>query len=176
MRLALASANLNIVRETDLSGYLASPLSTAAYVEQYQLTLMAACRALAISLSCSNLGLLPSISGSQNCPTAPFIWPIFPWDGGGALTHCDGSRPTPQTIYAWVSVFGVLCAGFMFRVEGIGCVMRECKDDVRLGMTSELSPWSPRVTGRSRVEGRTNDGWSLNEGAIVISIKQCSAA
>jgi hypothetical protein len=41
-------------------------------------TLMAACRERAMSLSCSNLGLLPNISGSQNCPTAPFMWPIFP--------------------------------------------------------------------------------------------------
>jgi hypothetical protein len=63
-----------------------------------KLTLIAACRALAISLSCSNLGLLPSISGNQNCPTAPFICPILPCAGAGALTHCDGSRPTPHTI------------------------------------------------------------------------------
>lgn len=62
------------------------------------LTLMAACKARAISLSCSSLGLLPRISGSQNWPTAPFMWPIFPWAGAGALTHCEGSRPTPQTM------------------------------------------------------------------------------
>lgn len=39
---------------------------------------MAACNALAISLSCSSLGLLPKISGSQNWLTAPFMCPIFP--------------------------------------------------------------------------------------------------
>lgn len=41
-------------------------------------TLMAAWRERAMSLSCSNLGLLPRISGSQNCPTAPFMCPILP--------------------------------------------------------------------------------------------------
>lgn len=51
-----------------------------------------------MSLSCSNLGLLPRISGSQKVPTAPFMCPIFPWLGAGALTHCDGSLPTPHTI------------------------------------------------------------------------------
>lgn len=53
----------------------------------------------------------------------------------------------------------------MFNVEGIGCVMREWRDDVRLGITSELS-WS-LVEGRSRVDGRTKEEWSLNEGAMV---------
>lgn len=43
-----------------------------------QLTLIAACKDLAISLSCSSLGLEPRISGSQNWPTAPFMWPILP--------------------------------------------------------------------------------------------------
>lgn len=76
-------------------------------VEIEWLTLMAECKALAISLSCSNLGLLPKISGNQNWPTAPFICPIFPCDGAGALTHCDGSRPTPHTMYACVNVLGV---------------------------------------------------------------------
>lgn len=42
------------------------------------LTRMAECSALAISLSCSNLGLLPRISGSQNWPTAPFMCWILP--------------------------------------------------------------------------------------------------
>ena len=51
------------------------------------LTLIALCRALAISLSLSSRGLLPKISGSQNWPTAPFMCCIFPKDGGGALTH-----------------------------------------------------------------------------------------
>ena len=63
-----------------------------------QLTLIAEYNALAISLSCSKRGLLPNISGSQNWPTAPFMCPIFPWAGGGAFTHCDGSRPTPHTM------------------------------------------------------------------------------
>lgn len=61
-------------------------------------TLIAECNDLAISLSCSNLGLLPRISGSQNCPTAPFMCPILPCAGAGALTHCDGSLPTPHTM------------------------------------------------------------------------------
>lgn len=58
-----------------------------AFSVREQPTLMAACRERAMSLSCSNLGLLPSISGSQNCPTAPFMCPILPWAGAGALTH-----------------------------------------------------------------------------------------
>jgi hypothetical protein len=41
-------------------------------------TRIAACRDLAISLSCSSRGLLPKISGSQKVPTAPFMCPIFP--------------------------------------------------------------------------------------------------
>lgn len=97
-------------------------------------TLMAACSDLAISLSCSSLGLLPRISGSQNVPTAPFMWPIFPCAGAGAFTHCEGSRPTPQTMYAWVSVFGLLAPGLAVNVDGSGCVILECSDEVRLGM------------------------------------------
>lgn len=61
-------------------------------------TLMAACSDLAISLSWSIRGLLPRISGSQNCPTAPFICWTLPCAGCGARTHCDGSLPTPQTM------------------------------------------------------------------------------
>jgi hypothetical protein len=64
------------------------------------LTRIAAWRDLAMSLSCSSLGLLPRISGSQNVPTAPFMCPIFPCAGAGAFTHCEGSRPTPHTMYA----------------------------------------------------------------------------
>lgn len=48
-------------------------------------------------------------------------------------------------------------------MEGIGWVMRECSDEVRLGMVSEGSPWSV-VPGRSRVDGRMKDGWSLRVG------------
>lgn len=56
--------------------------------------------------------------------------------------------------------------GFKFRVDGIGWVIRECNDEVRLGITRELSTWS-LVTGRSLVEGRTKDEWSLSEGAMM---------
>ena len=56
----------------------------------------------------------------------------------------------------------------MFNVEGIGCVMRECNEEVRLGMTSDAS-WS-RVMGRSLVEGRTKDEWSLRDGGMMESI------
>jgi hypothetical protein len=71
--------------------------------ERYELGLLtriAAWRDRAMSLSCSSLGLLPRISGSQNVPTAPFMCPIFPCAGAGAFTHCEGSRPTPHTMYA----------------------------------------------------------------------------
>lgn len=73
-------------------------IKTQQNIAKTQRTLIAACKERAISLSCSSLGLLPRISGSQNCPTAPFMWPIFPWVGEGALTHWEGSRPTPQTM------------------------------------------------------------------------------
>lgn len=59
------------------------------------------------------------------------------------------------------------CCGLTFRVEGIGWVMRECRDDVRLGMTRLLSPWS-RVLGRpSPVRGRVKDEWAVRDGAMV---------
>lgn len=66
-------------------------------------------------------------------------------------------------------VLGVRCWGLMFRVEGIGCVIREWSEDVRLGMMRLLSPWS-RVLGRasrSPVRGLVKDEWALREGAIV---------
>lgn len=44
--------------------------------------------------------------------------------------------------------------------------MRECSDEVRLGMTSELS-WS-RVWGRSRVDGRAKE--AVSEGAIFVDL------
>ena len=53
----------------------------------------------------------------------------------------------------------------MVRVDGIGCVMREWRDEVLLGMINELSAWS-RVEGRSRVDGRMKMEWSLMEGAM----------
>lgn len=166
VRLALARANFDIVRETSLSRNQSVLILSRPFQIFYALTRIAECRARAISLSCSKRGLLPRISGSQNWPTAPFMWPILPCSGAGALTHCEGSRPTPQTMYAWVRVFGVRWAGLRLRVEGIGCVIRECSDEVRLGTTSEFSP-SPRVVGRSRVDGRTKDEWSRRDGPIV---------
>jgi hypothetical protein len=73
-----------------------------------------------MSLSCSSLGLLPRISGSQNVPTAPFMCPIFPCAGAGAFTHCEGSLPTPHTMYAWVNVLGLFAPCLTFSVEGSG--------------------------------------------------------
>ena len=49
----------------------------------------------------------------------------------------------------------------MFSVVGRGCVILECRDDVRLGMT-RFSAWS-RVGGRSPVRGRR-----LSEGAMLL--------
>jgi hypothetical protein len=57
----------------------------------------------------------------------------------------------------------------MFSVDGIGCVIRECREDVLLGMIKFWSVWS-RVPGRpsrSPVLGRTNDEWLFNEGPIL---------
>ena len=140
-------------------------------------TLIAACNDLAISTSWSSLGLLPRISGSQYWPMAPFMWAILPCDAAGALTHCDGSRPTPQTMYAWVRVLGVRWFGLMLSVDGKGWVIREWREDVRLGMMSEWSPWSlVDDTGRSWVVepglslvwGRFQ-GLSRREGPMVLS-------
>lgn len=61
---------------------------------------------------------------------------------------------------------GVRCCGLTLSVEGIGWVMREWREEVRLGMMRLLSPWS-RVLGRSLVRGRVNDEWALREGAIL---------
>jgi hypothetical protein len=55
----------------------------------------------------------------------------------------------------------------MFSVEGIGWVIRECREDVRLGMTSECSTFWSLVEGLSRVTGRTKAEWSRSEGLIV---------
>ena len=49
----------------------------------------------------------------------------------------------------------------MFSVVGRGCVILECREDVRLGMT-RFSAWS-RVGGRSPVRGRR-----LSEGAMLL--------
>ena len=83
---------------------------------------------------------------------------ILPCGGGGAFTHCEGSRPTPHTIYAWVKVFGVRCDVLTLSVAGIGWVIRLCSDDVRLGIGRGLSLDSPRVTGLSPVFGRMKEG------------------
>lgn len=74
MGLTPARADLDIMRKAGLQ-----PVSRwfKATRDEWP-TLMAACRALAISLSCSKRGLLPRISGSQNWPTAPFMWVILP--------------------------------------------------------------------------------------------------
>ncbi len=51
----------------------------------------------------------------------------------------------------------------------MGCVMRECREEVRLGITRDWSFWS-RVPGRpsrSPVRGRTKEVCVLREGAIV---------
>src|SRR5215469_8329791 len=49
----------------------------------------------------------------------------------------------------------------MLSVVGRGCVILECREDVRLGMT-RFSAWS-RVGGRSPVRGRR-----LSEGAMLL--------
>jgi len=53
----------------------------------------------------------------------------------------------------------------------MGCVMRECREDVRLGIIKECSPWS-LVAGLSdclsRVRGRAKDVGSRSEGPIVV--------
>lgn len=61
VRLTSAGANFDIMGETCLTR---SALFKK--TELSALTLIAAYKALAISLSCSNLGLLPRISGNQN--------------------------------------------------------------------------------------------------------------
>lgn len=96
--LAFAGANFDIVREAGLRNMIVSTRVVMNEIGLRKLTLMAACRERAISLSCSSLGLEPRISGSQNWPTAPFMCVILPCAGCGALTHCEGSLPTPQTM------------------------------------------------------------------------------
>jgi hypothetical protein len=63
----------------------------------------------------------------------------------------------------------------MLRVEGIGCVMRECSEEVRLGISRFWSgPWS-RVLGlpsRSLVRGRVKEEWVFNEGGIMAVVKR----
>jgi hypothetical protein len=53
--------------------------------------------------------------------------------------------------------------------------MRECSDEVRLGMTSEVSTWS-LVPGLSRVAGRTKWEWSLKDGPILTVLDQLRKA
>jgi hypothetical protein len=77
MRLCATGTNLDIMRKTSLSQsqnvsetilyYNSTPCMTAhPALMQVSRTRIAACNDLAISLSCSNLGLLPRISGNQN--------------------------------------------------------------------------------------------------------------
>ena len=73
VRLGFTGADFHVVREACLSLLIPPPHTHTYSLDRYELTLIAECSALAISLSCSNLGLLPRISGSQNWPTAPFI-------------------------------------------------------------------------------------------------------
>jgi len=67
MGLATSGADFNIVREACLFVMISNALLTwVAWNKKNLLTLIAACNERAISLSCSSLGLLPRISGSQN--------------------------------------------------------------------------------------------------------------
>lgn len=61
----------------------------------------------------------------------------------------------------------MLLEDFAIKVEGIGCVMREWREDVRLGTIPTSTCWS-RVPGRvfSRVAGLTKELWSRSEGAM----------
>lgn len=71
-------------------------------------------------------------------------------------------------MYACVRVFGVRCCGLAESDEGIGCVILECSEEVRLGMKRLLSAWS-RVTGRasrSLVRGRVKEACAVSEGAM----------
>ena len=71
-----------------------------------------------------------------------------------------------------MSVLGVRCWGFAPSVEGMGCVILEWRDEVRLGMIKALSPWS-RVSlvlgrpSRSPVRGLVKDEWALREGGML---------
>ena len=51
----------------------------------------------------------------------------------------------------------------------MGWVILEWREEVRLGMARECSPWS-RVAGLSRVAGRTKMEWSRREGPIVAEV------
>lgn len=78
-------------------------------------------------------------------------------------------------MYAWVRVLGVRCWGFTLSVEGMGWVMRECSDEVRLGMSmvSFAALWS-RVLGRasrSPVLGRVKEGWVVSEGGMATVVE-----
>jgi len=94
--------------------------------------------------------------------------PILPWAGDGALTHCDGSLPTPHTMYACVRVFGVRPGCFApFIAPGNGCVIRLWRELVRFGI---MSPSSSRDVGRLSPER----GLDVNEGAIGESCANCT--
>jgi hypothetical protein len=69
-------------------------------------------------------------------------------------------------MYAWVNVLGarwaVFCCGM---VLGIGWTMRECSEEVRLGMTRFSSSL---LTGRADSPER---GLEVSEGAIVADVR-----
>src|SRR3954470_15358214 len=57
----------------------------------------------------------------------------------------------------------------MFRVDGMGWVMRECSEEVLLGTIKFWSFWSrvPGRASRSLVRGRTKEEWLLSDGLMV---------
>ena len=66
-------------------------------------------------------------------------------------------------MYACVNVLGARCAVLPWgMVFGIGCTIRECNDDVRLGITRFSSSL---LVGRADSPER---GLEVNEGAIVM--------
>ena len=79
-----------------------------------------------------------------------------------------------------MSVLGVRCCGFIPSVEGIGCVILEWRDEVRLGMIKALSPWS-RVSlvlgrpSRSPVRGLVKEEWALREGGMLTLVVRMSS-
>lgn len=65
------------------------------------------------------------------------------------------------------------CCGLFPKADGIGWVILEWRDEVRLGIIRLLSLWS-RVTGRSLVRGRVKEAGAVREGcmlAVVVSNK-----
>ena len=77
-------------------------------------------------------------------------------------------------MYACVRVFGVRWLDLVVSCEGIGCVIREWREEERLGTMSEwdAAPWllvGRSLCSRSRVSGRVRKepvSPSLREGAM----------